>query len=246
MVHRVVVAFACVVGSVGVAMATHPGGRSDYAVLGFTADSKYVYFQKDVDDVMVSSVWLAVYDATTGKLKTSQPVERACAIEDDCDASTISKKVGAKTIAKLHASHGAPSPGSRLVASRRADQDDAIRDARQAGHLQTFTGKDLEVRTRTKLRGRLVDPMETGSASASFELDVTVTAGGSTWTAKRRLNAESVNDTDNANIELWPELYVQELAVAPDRRAVALVFARRPFVVKLAAVAPASPSFRRP
>lgn len=234
------IACACVVMPLGVALASHPGSFAGYVLLGFTADGKYAYFRKEVEQTLLEEHWLAVYDATTAKPKTSQPVFRDCGKGGRCDrGQPISKKVGERTIAKLHAAHGAPSDKTMLAPRTALTWEAGIKEVKKGRLEQVFTGDGVEVVAVSKLRGKLPDPNNEPPAII-FDLELTVTAGASRWTAKHVLRATTVDNADNGNNQEWPGLYVEALALAPDRRAAAFVFATKPHVVKLAA-APAAP-----
>src|SRR5688572_313948 len=112
----------------GIAHATHPGSFVGYKLHGFSADGKHAFFEKELSSVMHAERWLAVYDAATTKLVTSQPVYRNCNPmssrdpddpptkedeenpneRDPCEGrgSPIGKKLGPKVAAKIHAKYG--------------------------------------------------------------------------------------------------------------------------------------------
>src|SRR5687768_1509707 len=209
---------------VGTAHATHPGSSSTYALAGFTDDSKHVYFTKTNSFIMDTEEWLAVYDASTLKLKKSVPVFRECPSED-CTA--IARKVGDKTVAKLHASYTAPN-AKTIAAAKAKIEEKAAKAAVVKGLDQEFSAPNAQVKTTTKILGKLEDPNSDPGASAPFEVAVTVTANGGTYTGKTKLRVQTIDDIDNGNLQHWPLLAVQELAVAPDLRAVAIVFGRKP------------------
>jgi len=241
MLKRALAMFAFVMVSVGVAFATHPGSSSGYAVLGFTADSKHVYFKKGLFSVMITEEWLAVYDATTGKQKTSQPTLRNCSPMDDkldpdakCERGTpIDKRSGERTIAKIHQTHGgAPAADSLLAAKAKPDGAVAKKDIKAAGYVQVFSGKGFEVKTTVKLESKSLPDLADGMMkTAFFQLELAITGGGATWMTKTRVHADPTEDPDNGNILLWTSLHVDSLAVAPDRRAVALTFSGKPYVI---------------
>lgn len=216
----------------GTAFASHPGAASLYEVLGFTADGKYVHFKKTNVAPPQEAQWLAVYEVATAKSKTAQPVYRDCGGIECQNGAPIDKKTGDKTIAQLNKTYGAPVPASILGLKAKVDEATARKAMQQpTGYAQVFAANGVEVKTATKLIGKLGDLSDGNSKSAQFDLEITVTVGGSAWTVKQQIYADSVSNLDNGNILEWPELYVQQLAVAPDRKSIALVFARKPYVL---------------
>lgn len=226
-------AFALLVVTFGVALASHPGSQSLYEILGFTADGKYVHFKKTNVAPPHASHWHAVYDIATAKSKTSQPVYRDCGGVQCYEGAEIDKKTGERTTAQLTKTYGAPVAASLVPMTTKIDKDAAIVAVKKAaGYTQVFAGPGVEVKTTSKLLGTLADLSDGNSKSVQVEVEVAVTASSAKWTTKHKLYADSVVDLHNGNILLWPELYVQQLAVAPDRKAIALVFARKPYVIK--------------
>jgi hypothetical protein len=233
-----------VMATFGIAFATHPGSSSGYEMVGFSTDSKSVFFKKSSWSVMEREDWFAVWDAATGKQKTSQPVLRLCGPggewekdatceRGDKTAPQIDQKTGDKTIAKIHATHGALAADSLLAQKAKVDDKKYLKEVTSTGHVQVFTGKNVEVQVTTKLEGKKLPDLSDGnSKTVFFSLELTVTAGTDTWTAKTRVHGDPIEDLDNGNILLWSGLYVQGLAVAPDRKAVGFVFAGKPYVLQ--------------
>jgi hypothetical protein len=190
----------------------------------------------------MSEEWYAAYDATTGKQKTSQPTYRNCSPMDDkfdpdaeCDrGKPIDKKVGDRAIAQIHKTHGGPPAADTLLAPKaKPDGAAAKKDSKAAGYVQVFAGKGFEVKVTSKLQGKALPDLADGTAkSVFFQLEIAITGGGTTWTTKARVHADPVEDLDNGNILLWANLFVEALAVAPDRRAIALTFSGKPFVIR--------------
>ena len=238
-------ALVVVMATFGLAVATHPGASSAYSLIGFSADSKTVYFKKASWNVMQAEEWFVVWDATTGKQKTSQPILRHCGAGGEFEAGAecegprgstvpqIEKKTGERTVAKLHASHGAVAKDPLLVPQAKIGDDQYLKAATSTGHTQVFTGKGIEIKVTTTYEGKKLPDLSDGTPkTAFFKLAATITAGGETWTASSRVYGEPVEDLDNGNIIRWEGLYVQYLALAPDRHAFALTFAGKPFLIQ--------------
>jgi hypothetical protein len=216
----------------GIAFASHPGTDLQYLLLGFTADGTHVHFKKTTSTGPFEDHWHAVYAAATTKLATSQPTLRDCG-GVECDKPPIDKKTGEKTVAEIHKKYGAPVAGSLLTQTPKVDAAAAYQAVQTAtGYTQTFAGPGVEVKTTTKLLAKLPDLSDGNRKSVQFETEIAVTAKGATWTVKHKSYADPVDDPNNGNIQLWPQLYVQQLAVSPDRKTVAIVFAKKPFVIK--------------
>jgi hypothetical protein len=232
MVKRLVMVAVLLVVPLGVAFATHPGAANLYEVLGFTADGKFVLFKKTSISPPDESHWVAVYDVATAKSKTAQPVFRSCM--GSCESGQeIDKKVGEKTIAELHKKYGAPTAAS-LLPKPKVDEAAAVKAVKsKAGYVQVFSAGGVEVRTTTKVIGGKLPELDDGEyRSVQFELEIAVTAGTTKWSVTQKPYADAVSNLDNGNIVEWPELHVQQVAVAPDRKSIALVFARKPYVIK--------------
>jgi hypothetical protein len=217
----------------GVAHATHPGSQSLYEILGFTADGKHVHFRKSIEAPPSRSRWHAVYDVATAKSLTAQPVFRDCGGVPCDQGAEISDKVGAKTTEELHKKYGAPVAASRLVPKTK-HAGPTTHTHYPNGFVQVYTipRGDVEVKTTTKLIGKLPDLDDGNPKSAQFEVELAVSAGTTKWTVKQKLYADSVTNLDNGNILEWPHLGVEHVAVSPDRKAIAVVFARKPYVIK--------------
>lgn len=234
---------ACLVLGATIAYATHPGPSASYKILGFTPDGKYVLFQKDADEVLYQEEWIAIYDARTARLATSQPMFRNCTEREELDPGTcpdkvrpIDRKSGERTRTQLFAKYGAPT-GSKVSGAR---PDASI----TAGFVQTFTAGTATVQVKVKATGKLpaLGADDGTRKSVPLDLEISTTVNKTTWSVKKRIYGEAVPDSWNANVLVWPELHVQELAVSPDHRTVALVFARKPYVI----VQPATPAQASP
>jgi hypothetical protein len=228
------------------------GSTVGYHLKGYSADGKYAFFEKQTSTMTFSETWLAVFDATTTKLVTSQPVYRNCnpmsgrdpddpppkdAPEgpighDPCAGrgSPIGTKTGARTAEKIHKTYGAIAATTKLVEKGNPDEA-AATDPKGAGQLQTFAGTGVEVKVTSKLAGRLPDPMKDPAAKAGFDLEVTLTAGATTWSAKHRIYVDPSEDAFHGNIQRWERLYVEGLATAAGHRSAALVFCGKPIVL---------------
>lgn len=196
------------------ALAATYGSSSKYKLVGFTDDSKYVYFERHDSDMEDWSIWLRVIDA-----KTMKPV-KAVRIEHDCGGDTcVSKKQGKRFRAKLYAKYG--KPNSKPQKGRNIEE-------------ASWTIRDSSIETKTLLLGRLPDLMDGGDLKARFDLSVEVKVKAKVASVgKKKLWAHAVEDEFNGNNYEWADLYVQQLDLAPDGTSLALVFARKPFVVRL-------------
>jgi hypothetical protein len=219
--------------SFGIAFATHPGSVADYELAGFTADGKYVHFQKKTSSGPFVENWHAVYDAATTKLVTSQPILRDCNGECDGGKPQINDKAGKATVAQLEKKYGAAVAGS-LLKSKAKDDAAKLRAAVQtpAGAVQEWTAGDVTIKATSKLLGKLPDLSDGSTKSVHVQIDLVVTVKGATSTATHKFYADPVENEDNGNILQWPALYVQQIAAAPDRKTIAFVFARKPYVLK--------------
>jgi hypothetical protein len=187
------------------------GSSYKYKLIGFAADSKHVYFERHDSEMEDSSTWLRVVNVKTGKLVRAVRVEYECGF-DTC----VSKKQGAKIRAKLYATYGEP----QLVA-KSGDSD----------MKATWKFGDALVETELAQLGKLPDPMEFSGEGIRFDLSRRV-KGKAEWKGAKKLWAPTIDDDFNGNIQEWPELYLQELALSPDHTSVAVVFGRKPFVVR--------------
>lgn len=225
------------VGSVTSATAETDGWEVSYEVLGAPADSATLHFKKAFSAMGLEEEWYAVYDATTGKRRTSQPTYRACGVSDDPKATCegggapITKPSGKRTVEKLRKQHGAPLADSLLVAKTKVDEATYLKTLTSSGHTQVFAGKDVEVKLTTKLEGskQLPDPLQSGK-SASFSLLVEIT-GTNGWSTTSKIYAEPTVTVENANVSVWTGVYVTGVAIAKDHRAIGLVFDGKPFVI---------------
>jgi hypothetical protein len=206
--------------------------------VGFSADGKYLYSKKTIDSVELKEEWLAVYDASTGKQKTSQPTYRNCdpvaekfdpAAKCDGDKPQIDEKAGKKSIEKIHATHGAPAADTVAKVKGKINVKDALARAK-TGYAQVFSGNGFEIKTKLTLDGKLPDPNAENNPTAFYSLELEVT-GKDGWTAKQRVHADPTQSIDNGNVSSWESMWIEAVTVAADRRAVGLTFSGKPFVI---------------
>ena len=222
---RVLIAIAC---ASGLAFASTFGAERNYDVIGYSDDSKHVYFRKTTSEMFDNEEWLAVYDGTTTKMKKSVPVYRSCGDGDmECPKGSITKKVGEKTAAKIHATFGKPNASTLLA--EKSKTGDELKD----GFTQEFASATVNVRAETKIVGKLPEAIAHPWPTAQFEVKLTVTANGGTWIATQKIRVATIDNSDNAHVREWPVFGVQGLATAPDLRSVAIVFGHKPYVIKL-------------
>jgi hypothetical protein len=202
-----------------------PGTTSFHTVIGFTADGKAAYFEKISASLEQEDNWLVVFDGVTGKQKSSEQVIHRCT--PACKDKPITRADGNKIRDATYAALGKPLV-NEAVGPESKTIDDPTSSTR-GGYVQTFQGKDFRIQTTMTYDGKaLPDPTKT--KSATFSLELKLTAGTETWTVKTRADISPSEDLKD-NTPAWRSLGVTHLAVASDRHAVALVFGGKPFVL---------------
>ncbi len=235
---KLTLALVGLLGSVTSVAAETDGWTESYEVLGASADNSTLQFKKTYSGMGLEEEWLAIYDTTSGKQRTSQPTYRNCGVSEaidptatcDDDKPQIARSSGTKTIDKLHAQHGTPLTESLLVAKVKVDEPAALKAVTTTGNTQVFAGANFEIKVTTKLEGkRLPDPIQSGK-TASFSLTLEIT-GADGWRSTSKVYAAPTVTVENANVSRWTGLYVTGVAIAKDYRAVGLVFGGKPFVI---------------
>jgi hypothetical protein len=236
------VLFLCLVlAAPAVVLATHPVSSEDYSLLGFTADGKYVYFQRDDMDPSSEQqdVWLRVVDAKSGKRVKTALVYRQCLEGEDGEQECykgrpISKKLSARYRAKVYAKFGKPDGGQ---AAKRSGGSDASKVQElmmtTGGFVQTWKVGQATITTTLWHRGELPLAYEERPTVVTLQVEKVGPLGkavGKTRVAIHPIARGWSNDI------AWRGLVLGSLQLGPQGESVALVLANRPVLVSLAPV----------